>query len=233
MSFRKIEKSIAKLQSERGGEFQSRDIFFLSDSKGRKIQNEVNPSDSVKICFIYRGGFVIDNPEFRLCLHRIRSSTNPIVLVWLGSCKFTEKDRNSKITLKPKIDVAKVVSDYEKFKRDILSFQSSAEVYFIETPTPYINVWNQMHGHEIDENLDKELCSILSYFNEKLRELNSPLKPPSISQDLVQSSKKRTQQLTKCIFNKHLYVDGIHPEKLLAELWLLKFYQFIKRIANQ
>ena len=79
-----------------------------------------------------------------------------------------------------------------------------------------------MHGHEIDENLDKELCSILSYFNEILRELNSPLKPPSISQDLVQSSKKRTQQLTKYIFNKHLYVDGIHPEKLLAELWLLR-----------
>ena len=154
----------------------------------------------------------MDNPEFRLCLHRIRSSTNPIVLVWLGSCEFTEKDRSSKITLKPKIDVAKVVSDYEKFKRDILSFQSLAEVYFIETPTPYINVWNQMHGHEIDENLDKELCSILSYFNEKLRELNSPLKPPSISQDLVQSSKKHRQQLTKYIFNKHLYVDGIHPE---------------------
>ena len=62
MSFRKIEKSIAKLQSERGGEFQSRDIFLLSDIKGRYIQNEVNPSDSVKICFIYRGGFVIDNP---------------------------------------------------------------------------------------------------------------------------------------------------------------------------
>ena len=190
MSFRKIKKSIAKLQSERGGEFQFRDIFFLSDSKGRYIQNEVNSSDSVKICFIYRRGFVIDNPKFRLCLHRSRSSTNSIVFVWLGSCEFTEKDRNSKITLKPKINVAKGVSDYEKFKRDILSFQSSAEVYFIETPTPYINVWNQMHGHEIDKNLDKELCSILSYFNEKLRELNSPLKPPSISQDLVQSSKK-------------------------------------------
>ena len=233
MSFRKIEKSIAKLRVERGGEFQSRDIFLLSDSKGRYLQNEVRPSDSVKICFIYRGGFVINNPEFRLCLHRIRSSTNPIVLVWLGSCEFTQKDKNSKITLKPEIDVTRVVSEYEKFKRDILSFQSSAEVYLIETPTPYINVWNQMHGHEIDENLDKELGGILSYFNEKLRELNSPLKPPSISQDLVQSSKKHTQQLTKYIFNKHLYVDGIHPEKSLAELWLLRFYQFIKRIAGQ
>ena len=174
MSFRKIEKSIDKLRVERCGEFQSQDIFLLSDSKGRYLQNEVRPSDSVKICFTYRGGFVINNPELRLCLHRIRSSTNPIVLVWLGSCEFTQKDKNSKITLKPEIDVTRVVSEYEKFKRDILSFQSSAEVYSIETPTPYINVWNQMHGHEIDENLDKELGGILSYFNEKLRELNSP-----------------------------------------------------------
>ena len=86
MSFRKIEKSNAKLQSERGGEFQSRDIFFLSDSKGRYIQNEVNPSDSVKICFIFRGGFVIDNPEFRLCLHRTAESVPPRTqLYWYGS----------------------------------------------------------------------------------------------------------------------------------------------------
>ena len=132
----------------------------------------------------------------------------------MSSLKKTRtQNKRIKITLKPEIDVTRVVSEYEKFKRDILSFQSSAEVYFTETPTPYINVWNQMHGHEIDENLDKELCGILSYFNKKLRELNSPLKPPSISQDQVQSLK--TYAATNKIYIQQAPVRGRHPSRII------------------
>ena len=71
-----------------------------------------------------------------------------------------------------------------------------AKVFFIETPIPYINVWNVNHGHDIEDSLDQSLHDILKAFNEKLQEMNL-VRTPSISWDLIQSSKKPTQRQTR------------------------------------
>lgn len=233
MTYNKVIKEIGKLQSEREGDFPTRDVFLLSDSKGRYLQDQVHASDTIKINFIYRGGFVINNPEFRLSLHRIRSSRNPIVLIWLGTCEFTNKCKNSQITLKTEVCFDSLIHQYEKFKADILTFQRSAEVYFIETSPIYISEWNKILGHGEEEGLDQALYEKILVFNARLKELNSPLSPPSISQDLVQSSKKSTQHKTNYKINGHLYLDGIHPGDELAELWLLRLYKFIRRVVAQ
>ena len=72
------------------------------------------------------------------------------------------------------------------FKESIISFQRTAKVFFIDTPIPYINVWNINHGHDVGDSLDQGLHDILKAFNEKLLELNA-VETPSISQDLIQS----------------------------------------------
>ena len=64
MSSRKIEKGAEKVQSQRAGLPSHRDIFLLSDSKGRYLQNQQHSHDAVKINFIHIGGFVINNPEY-------------------------------------------------------------------------------------------------------------------------------------------------------------------------
>ena len=150
------------------------------------VKVEEHSHDAVKICFIHRGGFVINDPEFRLGLHRIRASKNSIVLKWLGTCESTTKDSQSKTTISCGTDIDKVVLDYEKFKESIISFKITAKVFFIETPIPYINVWNVNHGHDVDDSLDQGLHDILESFYVKLLELNS-VRTPSISQDLIQS----------------------------------------------
>ena len=64
MFLRKIENEAEELQSQRGRLPSHRDIFLLSDSKVRYLQNQVHSHDAVKIYFIHRGGFVINNPEY-------------------------------------------------------------------------------------------------------------------------------------------------------------------------
>ena len=140
----------------------------------------------MKICFIHRGGFVINDPELRLGLHRIGAFRIPIVLIWLGTCEFTTKDSRSKIAILRDTDIDRVVSDYEKFIGSILSFQITAKVFFIETPIPYINVWSVNHAHDVDDSLDQGFHDILKAFNVKLLELSSA-RTPSLSQDLIQS----------------------------------------------
>ena len=89
-----------------------------------------------------------------------------------------------------------------------------------------------MHGHG-DEGVNIDLNGTVFNFNGRIRDLNSPLNTPKISQDLLQSSKKRTQQRVKYFFSRTLLFDGIHPEDKLAELWLLRFYKFIRKIAEK
>lgn len=63
-------------------------VFILPDSKSLYLEDFVKPSDTLKINFIYRSGFIISHPHVKLTMHRNRSSLNPIVLIWLGTCEF-------------------------------------------------------------------------------------------------------------------------------------------------
>ena len=82
-------------------------------------------------------------------LNRIRSSRSPIVLIWLGTCEFTNKDADSKITTAPVKRFERVLHDYEKFKADtrvlrkVLSLGSDYfsvtfyQTYFYYKPSKY------------------------------------------------------------------------------------------------
>ena len=118
------------------------------------------------------------------------------MLIWLGTCELIKKDADSKITIAP-VDRFERVLHYEKFKAGILTFQRSADVYFIETPPVYISVWNGILGYKAEKGEDQVLYEKILASNERLKELNSLLSPPSISQDLCQSSKKKKKKKKK------------------------------------
>lgn len=235
MSESKIAKDIAKLSSTDESIGQLRDVLLLSDSKGKYIKRQIQRNDIIKLEIICSGGAKIDNAIIRsTALRKIQFSRNPIVLVWFGTCEFTDKN-GSCITISEEAigEIDRIFAKYEKYKKDILSLNNRATVIFLECPPVSISKYKQSKGIEVSGNdlsNDERLLSTIKDFNTKLHMLNEPYKSPKISQDVLQGSKKKGHQI-KYKINFNLFLDGFHPGALLTKLWLYRFYSYARQLS--
>ena len=90
-------------------------------------------------------------------------------------------------------------------------------------PVLIINKYRKSRVVTSKSKVDKELCTLVDYYNEQLRLLNKH-KTPRISQDIIVSRKGK--HIAKVQYPKN-FTNGIHPSRKLAKLWLYKFIEVI------
>lgn len=240
MSSGKVRKEIEVLNRsidqglDHGEEIRhSRTVFLVSDSKGKYLERRVRRRDIIDLKFICQSGANISSEHLkRLTLRAVRFERNPIVIIWLGTCDFMIKQGNFiKLVESAELTIEEVVSKFRVFKQNIQRVNPSSEVFFVECPPISISRWNVIKGGsdlDIYTTQDNRLKQIITTFNEKLNDLNGIVYLPKLSQDLVQSCKRKSHKV-KYKTNFNLYVDGLHPSVNLAELWVLRLQNFIIR----
>lgn len=136
MSENKLDKDLAKLSplvnGTCHGSLQPREVFLLSDSKGRCIQRQISSHDRIKIEVIYKGGARVTNDIVcNIACRKIRTSVSPVVLIWFGTCEFTHKIDNE-ITLNEEAigEVDRVIASYENYKKRDITIKQTCNCYF-------------------------------------------------------------------------------------------------------
>ena len=83
---------------------------------------------------------------------------------------------------------------------------------------------------QVFQNDDHTLCAIVKKVNNAIKEINleNGKHSPVFNCDL-ERSRKGTWQNERYYLNFSLYADGIHPNPLLAKLWLRRIAAQIKR----
>jgi len=99
-------------------------------------------------------------------------------------------------------------------------------------PVLIINKYRKSRVVASKSKVDKELCSLVDYYNEQLRLLNKH-KTPRISQDIITSSKPKNRTSVKYRKNFNLMPDGVHPSRTLAKLWLYRLIELSLEVSEQ
>ena len=216
---------------------QRRKVILMSDSKGRYLKAEVNKGEDI-IDFIFESGARSDNKKL---LEKVKSFItglqNPVLMVWLGTCEFTKKEKDFTISLVKDRTVDEVIENLKQIKKEILKTNSSTEILFLQCPIYSIKEWNKHHGHENPDSFggdDLILEEKVDSLNLELIALNEhSFSRPKFSLDIVRSSKVKsgaTKFRKKTTYRyEDYYSDGIHPCSLLSKLWLFK----LLRIADK
>ena len=91
-----------------------------------------------------------------------------------------------------------------------------------------------MKGHPntiIFQESQTQLEEIIVELNERIKQLNSPYNPPQLAKDMILSiKKKKNHEQTKKINYTVLKKDGIHPDKQISLLWLIRINNFANRV---
>ena len=143
---------------------------------------------------------------------RITDLSNPLVLLWLGTCDFTRLEHPF-VVLKPDADVPRVCNNFNIISNKIHSANSTAEVLYFECPMYSIEMWNEIKEHaepaqfkDDDNTRVSKIKSLNSFFHDKNGEAN---KIPKISEDLNKNTKSKKGHSRYFYNYKELTRDGI------------------------
>ncbi|CAC5378598.1 unnamed protein product [Mytilus coruscus] len=90
MSVRKIIKERKKIYQRVRGAKLSKDTILFTDSKGVSLQDFVPDSISDKFKLLPKTGVTVDSEShIKSLLDKIKDLDQPIILIWLGTCKIT------------------------------------------------------------------------------------------------------------------------------------------------
>lgn len=199
-----------------------------------------------------------DKDHVQSLLDAIRDVTDPLVLVWLGTCEITRK-KGKYIYLRqyPYQFIEFTLSEYRELKRMIIQTNPSALVVFIDCPYYSISrvnnhsrlntakdgpkrpslVVNKVRGKRDVQwaaKVDKKLKDQVDYYNNHLKIIRKEVlnTPPRLSQDLVLSNKCAGDRKVKYRLNYNLLTDGVHPGRILAKIWLYKLLRLAIEIQD-
>ena len=218
--------------------------IFLSDSKARYILDYRYLIEEFgrSIDFQFRSGARFLDLFFWLqknLHHKVNQYGKIVLYVWLGTCDLTAKksefitvgSRNKKdtyIDLRHETDASAVLyvkQQIDKFRQFVSHFHSVKKVfleipyYSIEKYNRHLKVSNPENYHDSDLILTERICII----NDYIREVNtaSGFNTPRFNRDLVKYRKGQDQATRKSL-DFSGYKDGIHPDKVLAGIWMKK-----------
>lgn len=124
-----------------------RPIIFRSDSKGRSLLPYTNHFNRLNL--VFRGGAKITNDFLqKYTLDTISRASNPIIVLWFGTCELTVK-RGKYIFISDNLDdkLEEIRLSYIKYKEKILSVNSGSKVIYLECPYQSLIMWNFGRGH--------------------------------------------------------------------------------------
>jgi hypothetical protein len=206
-----------------------RKCFLLTDSKGRYLLPFLERRENFVV--VWKSGARINDAyileQVKVKVTRVNS---PLILIWFGTCDFTQLGRDMDKLLRD-ITVDSAVTSLLEMKSKLIQYNSTAEVIFLQCPVYSIYHWNLYKGLQCEEHYDQVLHQLLSSFNSKIDELNGQYSP-KFSLDLEKNTKTKHGKKSKYFFNfKDLYIDGIHPGPALSELWLKKMKKLVASLS--
>ena len=206
---------------------QRRQAFLMTDSKGRYLEAQVHRGEAI-VDIVWKSGARVDNKELlSIISDKIMNLDRPVVLVWLGTCEFTEK-RGRNIYLREQNSVADVLARLQALKANIIKQNSSTEVIFLKCP-----IYSIIHENDRDSfsSEDEQLHEKLEILNQDISHLNATT-VPNLSMDLLKNTKRKQGCRSNCVYKfQDLYKDGVHPIDILAELWLRKIQKIVCNIC--
>lgn len=241
MYHNRLQKQIDKLQLPPLVE-PHRTPVLLSDSKGFNLKNQVRINPETFIKFWCEAGATAENRLLFLQQNlsdKLKSfSCGQITLyVWVGTCDLSSK-RDSFIYLKATDNSA--VNNLITVLKSIYHFVSQfdqVKLVFLHLPVYSISTYNLAHGFTGDisdfKNQDTILKNQISIVNQYIDDTNRILHAysPKFSQDLQKSKCRRQNGRSTTVYSTNftLYTDGLHPDKLLAKLWLIRITRLIQQ----
>ena len=235
MSLTKVCKDLSKLEESVLFEDQEKKLrpsFLVTDSKGRYLKS-VQSRSSKYPEILWKSGAKSDDADLkRDILDKVRGKENPIVLIWLGTCDFTQIGHQKFISLNEEVSPDSLFQKLEVLETDIKVVNSSADVIFIECPIYSIVEWNSAKKHRDPSSFqssDVLLQEKIEQFNIAVHAKNGDsFKTPKLSMDLLKNTKTKQGLHSRYFFNiKNLYNDGIHPCETLSKLWLRRLQKFV------
>lgn len=226
MSNSKLLKSIELLSSSSKPDSLTWKPVVLADSKGKYIESSVQRSSKPEnlILWVCKAGWkssdvakwIEQNLETLLKTHQFIS-----LYVWIGTCDLTVKGKKY-IQLRRNSTEA-LEQNLQKIKNLITN--SNVKLTFFHIPYYSIRLWNETKGHENPSSYkesDDQLTSLIDTANGFIDKLNleQNTSSPKFNEDLRRSRKSKGRK-ARYSTNYSLLLDGIHPKKTLATLWLL------------
>lgn len=240
MSNSKLQKTIARIEAKLVSYTSNnnpRKVFILSDSKGYSLERaHLENTSNLQIQFFSEAGAGIQtNKHCDTLLESIKLLSpieEPLILIWFGTCELTQKSRKYILLRHRNEDRIDILIDLYKTYRDLIySINSKATVIFLEVPHYSILVWNECKGHPDPISFLHDQSQLLGHIdrlNIKIKNLNVQTGILNFRRDLIKPTKRKSSD-TLYNLNFKLYRDGIHPSRLLAELWMKKIHLLIQK----
>ena len=112
----------------------TRETIIFSDSKGLGLKEVIPNCVSDKLNIVARKGATVYSEGHKDLFRKVMKGYNPIVLVWLGTCAISKKDKYIKLRSYPYQNIELVLTEYRELKNEILKVNKYAKVLFIECP---------------------------------------------------------------------------------------------------
>jgi len=146
MSLSKINKEYKKLYRlyRRSSSFLDSNVILLSDSKGLALNEILSDDQKRKIRVIAKKGATITDIELaRRVVRAVKNSSDPIVVVWFGTCEITAKE-GKYITIKshPYQNIEFTLTKYREFRDKLLRENHNTKIVFLECPYYSISRYN-------------------------------------------------------------------------------------------
>ena len=241
MSEKKLFKFISRpLKHPKGTRYLQ--PIIISDSKAIYLYSEIATHYERSIKWYFRRGTTIKDGRKLIeqnIDYFVHKFGNISLNVWFGTCNLTYKTTKGRIALNTfnrKEAVESIIREIEIIIRIFRRYPNS-EVTFLETPLYSIVEWNKHKRHpditqfyEQDIELEEQVVEL----NRQIQSINTRLGrySPKFSSDLSLTSKYKKgshhqKSAKRHHHNFHLYKDGIHPDRLLSVVWLLKLHEQI------
>lgn len=224
---RRIQKTINKLEITIDYRNRSR-VILIADSKGRELRKQRTANTHINIQ--YFPGAKISNVFLDAAIRRhITRVSDPIVLIWLGTCEISIKSNNGFI-LPANLDnhMHRLINSYHAYKQQLMMVNPTTTVIFLPCPYLELNTYNAKNGYTVKIN-QEELERGIRMYNNEINAINS-ISTPAICEDIQKFGKgKRKTTIAKKIDYRQL-IDGCHPAPTITKLWLIKFVRMIDRM---
>jgi hypothetical protein len=204
---------------------------ILSDSKGFSLRNQItHPFDNNIVWWCKKGAKIEGSLAWlKRNIDRNLQNLGDIALyVWLGTCNLTSKDKSRFISLSSQNNetIDHIIRTLLEFKRFLTDY-TQVKLVFLEVPIYSLKNWNEHCKHKDPSTFkdqDKQLQVQIFNLNKEIRKLNLDLNTnsPDFSAFLKANCRHRTRSRhdTWHYYNFNLYLDGIHPGRNLARVWL-------------
>ena len=180
---------------------------------------------------IFRGGAKISNNFLQnYALDTLSRASNPVIILWFGTCELTIKT-GKYILLSNNLDgkLEEIRQSYVEYKEKILRINSGSKVIYLECPYQSLIMWNFGKGHPtpgIFIHDQKILEDYTTKLNKIIAEINGKQVVPHLAQDFQFSIKKK-KRAQKYLKNYSLLYDGVHPGKILSQIWYLRIMRML------